>query len=170
MWYYHNMMPRKSDIRAYESQKIFISSKYANKLELPQKAIGVWVIAKVKRRYFRLRKVRLDGYLASDKGNNFQNISKEKFSILKIFNEDEKFYWVFYGLSKRKTEWLKKLLSTFEENNLLSELIAKFGKYQIARQILFDTGPQKGRIYSSIKGAVEYWEKHRLQNYEPNWE
>lgn len=40
------MMPRKSDIRAYESQKIFISSKYANKLELPQKAIGVWVIAK----------------------------------------------------------------------------------------------------------------------------
>lgn len=63
------MMPRKSDIRAYESQKIFISSKYANKLELPQKAIGVWVIAKVKRRYFRLRKVRLDGYLASDKGN-----------------------------------------------------------------------------------------------------
>lgn len=164
------MMPRKSDIRAYESQKIFISSKYANKLELPQKAIGVWVIAKVKRRYFRLRKVRLDGYLASDKGNNFQNISKEKFSILKIFNEDEKFYWVFYGLSKRKTEWLKKLLSTFEENNLLSEVIAKFGKYQIARQILFDTGPQKGRIYSSIKGAVEYWEKHRLQNYEPNWE
>lgn len=164
------MMPRKSDIRAYESQKIFISSKYANKLELPQKAIGVWVIAKVKRRYFRLRKVRLDGYLASDKENNFQNISKEKFSILKIFNEDEKFYWVFYGLSKRKTEWLKKLLSIFEENNLLSELIAKFGKYQIARQILFDTGPQKGRIYSSIKGAVEYWEKHRLQNYEPNWE
>lgn len=164
------MMPRKSDIRAYESQKIFISSKYANKLELPQKAIGVWVIAKVKRRYFRLRKVRLDGYLASDKGNNFQNISKEKFSILKIFNEDEKFYWVFYGLSKRKTEWLKKLLSIFEENNLLSELIAKFGKYQIARQILFDTGPQKGRIYSSIKGAVEYWEKHRLKNYEPNWE
>ena len=164
------MMPRKSDIRAYESQKIFISSKYANKLELPQKAIGVWVIAKVKRRYFRLRKVRLDGYLASDKGNNFQNISKEKFSILKIFNEDEKFYWVFYGLSKRKTEWLKKLLSIFEENNLLSELIAKFGKYQIARQILVDTGPQKGRIYSSIKGAVEYWEKHRLQNYEPNWE
>lgn len=164
------MMPRKLDIRAYESQKIFISSKYANKLELPQKAIGVWVIAKVKRRYFRLRKVRLDGYLASDKGNNFQNISKEKFSILKIFNEDEKFYWVFYGLSKRKTEWLKKLLSIFEENNLLSELIAKFGKYQIARQILFDTGPQKGRIYSSIKGAVEYWEKHRLQNYEPNWE
>ena len=164
------MMPRKPDIRAYESQKIFISSKYANKLELPQKAIGVWVIAKVKRRYFRLRKVRLDGYLASDKGNNFQNISKEKFSILKIFNEDEKFYWVFYGLSKRKTEWLKKLLSIFEENNLLSELIAKFGKYQIARQILFDTGPQKGRIYSSIKGAVEYWEKHRLQNYEPNWE
>lgn len=164
------MMPRKSDIRAYESQKIFISSKYANKLELPQKAIGVWVIAKVKRRYFRLRKVRLDGYLASDKGNNFQNISKEKFSILKIFNEDEKFYWVFYGLSKRKTEWLKKLLSIFEENNLLSELIAKFGKYQIARQILFDTGPQKVRLYSSIRGAVEYWERNRLQNYEPNWE
>lgn len=164
------MMPRKSDIRAYESQKIFISLKYANKLELPQKTIGVWVVAKEKRRCFRLRKVRLDGYLASDKGNNFQNISKEKFSILKIFNEDEKFYWVFYGLSKRKTEWLKKLLSIFEENNLLSELIAKFGKYQIARQIFFDTGPQKGRIYSSIKGAVEYWEKHRLQNYEPNWE
>ena len=164
------MMPRKSDIRAYESQKIFISSKYANKLELPQKAIGVWVIAKVKRRYFRLRKVRLDGYLASDKGNNFQNISKEKFSILKIFNEDEKFYWVFYGLSKRKTEWLKKLLSIFEENNLLSELIAKSGKYQIARQILFDTNPQKVRLYSSIRGAIEYWERNRLQNYEPNWE
>lgn len=164
------MMPRKSDIRAYESQKIFISSKYANKLELPQKAIGVWVIAKVKRRYFRLRKVRLDGYLASDKGNNFPNISKEKFSILKIFNENEKFYWVFYGLSKRKTEWLKKLLSIFEENNLLSELIAKFGKYQIARQILFDTNPQKVRLYSSIRGAVEYWERNRLQNYEPNWE
>lgn len=164
------MMPRKSDIRAYESQKIFISSKYANKLELPQKAIGVWVIAKVKRRYFRLRKVRLDGYLASDKGNNFQNISKEKFSILKIFNEKEKFYWVFYGLSKRKTEWLKKLLSIFEENNLLSELIAKFGKYQIARQILFDTNPQKVRLYSSTRGAVEYWERNRLQNYEPNWE
>ena len=164
------MMPRKSDVRVYENQKIFISRKYAGELKLPQKAIGVWVVAKEKRRCFRLRKVRLDGYLASDKGNNFQNISKEKFSILKIFNEDEKFYWVFYGLSKRKTEWLKKLLSTFEENNLLSELIAKFGKYQIARQILFDTGPQKGRIYSSIKGAVEYWEKHRLQNYEPNWE
>ena len=164
------MMPRKSDIRAYESQKIFISSKYANKLELPQKAIGVWVIAKVKRRYFRLRKVRLDGYIASDKGNNFQNISKEKFSILKIFNENEKFYWVFYGLSKRKTEWLKKLLSIFEENNLLSELIAKFGKYQIARQILFDTNPQKVRLYSSIRGAIEYWERNRLQNYEPNWE
>lgn len=47
------MTPRKSDVRVYENQKIFISSKYANKLELPQKAIGVWVIAKVKRRYFR---------------------------------------------------------------------------------------------------------------------
>ena len=33
-----------------------------------------------------------------------------------------------------------------------------------------DTNPQKGRLYSSIKGAVEYWEKNRLQNYEPNWE
>lgn len=163
-------MPRKSEVRVYESQKIFISRKYAGELKLPQKAIGVWVIAKVKRRYFRLRKVRLDGYLASDKGNNFQNISKEKFSILKIFNEDEKFYWVFYGLSKRKTEWVKKILEIFAENKNLSGLIQCFGKYQITRQILFDTNPQKGRLYSSIKGAVEYWEKNRLQNYEPNWE
>ena len=122
------------------------------------------------RRCFRLRKVRLDGYLASDKGNNFQNISKDKFRVLKILNDNEKFYWVFYGLSKRKTDWVKKLLEIFAENKNLSELIQYFGKYQIARQILFDTNPQKGRLYSSIKGAVEYWEKNRLQNYEPNWE
>ena len=170
MWYYHNMMPRKSDVRVYENQKIFISRKYAGELKLPQKAIGVWVVAKEKRRCFRLRKVRLDGYLASDKGNNFQNISKDKFRVLKILNENEKFYWVFYGLSKRKTDWVKKLLEIFAENKNLSELIQYFGKYQIARQILFDTNPQKVRLYSSIRGAVEYWERNRLQNYEPNWE
>ena len=105
-----------------------------------------------------------------NKENNFQNISKDKFRLLKILNDNEKFYWVFYGLSKRKTDWVKKLLEIFAENKNLSELIQYFGKYQIARQILFDTNPQKVRLYSSIRGAVEYWERNRLQNYEPNWE
>lgn len=117
------MMPRKSDVRVYENQKIFISRKYVNELKIPQKAIGVWVIVKEKRGYFRLRKVRLDGYLASDKGNNFQNISKDKFRVLKILNYNEKFYWVFYGLSKRKTDWVKKLLEIFAENKNLSALM-----------------------------------------------
>ncbi len=163
------MMQRKSDIRIFENQKIFINQKYVNELKIPQKAIGIWVIVKEERRYFRLRKVRLDGYLTSDKGNNFQNISRKKFRILKILNENEKFYWVFYGLSKRKNEWVKKLLEIFTANKDLSKLILHFGKYQIAKQILFDTNPQKPYLYSSINGAVAYWEKNRLQRYEPNW-
>ena len=117
-----------------------------------------------------LPKETIDGYLASDKGNNFQNISKDKFRLLKILNDNEKFYWVFYGLSKRKTDWVKKLLEIFAENKNLSALMQYFGKYQIAKQILFDTNPQKVRLYSSIRGAIEYWERNRLQNYEPNWE
>ncbi len=31
------MMTRKSDVRVYESQKIFISRKYAGELKLPRK-------------------------------------------------------------------------------------------------------------------------------------
>ena len=68
----------------------------------------------------------------------------------------------------KKTDWVKKLLEIFAEHKDLFELIQYFGKYQIARQILFDTNPQKVRLYRSIRGVVEYWERNRLQNYEPN--
>ena len=170
MWYYSTMMPRKSDKWVNISQKIFISSRYAQELELPKKAIGIWVIAKEEHKYYRLRKVRLDGYLASDKGNNFQKISKEDFKQLEILNDNEKFYWVFYGLSKRKIDWLKNILEKFANDEDLEELIWEIGKYKIVRQILSDTNKNKRRLYTSLQGAISYWKKYRLENFKPNYE
>ncbi len=164
------MMTRKSEVKVSESQMFHITRKGANILKLSVKEIGIWVVVKESVLEVRLRKVRQDGYLASDKGNNFQVVSQKQFEVIKRNNNILKFQNVFVGISKRKREWVEMILKLFGDSKELRLFLRKFGKYNIAKQILFDTDATKTPIYNSTKTAVSYWRNKRLENYEPTWE
>ncbi len=164
------MMTRRSEVKVSESQMLCITRKDANVLKLPVKAIGVWVVVKESVSEVRLRKVRQDRYLASDKGNNFQVVSQKQFEVIKRNNDILKFQNVFAGISKRKREWVKMILKLFNDSKELKPIMKKFGKYNIAKQILFDTDATKTPVYNSTKTALSYWKNKRLENYEPTCE
>ena len=155
-------MPRKTEIKVSDEDKIIIDSNDVIRFKLPQKAIGIWVLETKSGRYYRLRKVRLDSYLASDKYNNFQNISYRDYHALIISSDDKKFDSLFENVSSRKTEWIKSLISEFSRDPELSIALLTLGKYKIAKYILSDTDKTDGNSkYTSTLEAISYWKRNK---------
>ncbi len=155
-------MPRKTEIKVSDEDKIIIDSNDVIRFKLPQKAIGTWVLETKSGRYYRLRKVRLDNYLASDKYNNFQNFSYRDYHALIICSDDKKFDSLFTNISPRKTEWVKSLIAEFFRDPELNVAISTLGKFKVAKYILSDTDRTNGNSkYSSTSEAIAFWKRNK---------
>ena len=105
--------------------------------ELPMKAVGIWVIVQRNDFYYRLRKVRLDGYFASDKYKNHQKISCKIWA--QMFGGEHSAKFEFFKLSVRKRKWVMSLIDELYKVRELSKVLEELGHDEVILRILDDT-------------------------------
>lgn len=163
----------KTKISSEGFQKVEITQGMKEEFGLSQKAVGEWaVVAKTETEY-RLRKLRCDGYFASDKYNNHQGISlkiwRKMFGVESAKKADVS--ELISGLSTRKRRWIEDVIVAMGEVENLSQVVKKIGRAKIILKILEDTNPKRvgGKLYSSIEGAIKFWSRNyadvKMQNY-----
>ena len=128
--------------------------------QLPMKAVGIWVIVQRNDFYYRLRKVRLDGYFASDKYNNHQKISCKIWD--QMFGGERSAKFEFFKLSVRKRKWVMSLIDEFLKIPALQKVVENLGHDEVILRILDDTSTNRagGKLYSSIESALSYWKRN----------
>ena len=153
-------MVSKTKISAEGFEKFEITAKIAEVFGLPKKAIGKWAV--VSKDYFehRLRKVRLDGYFASDKYNNHQKISCKIW--VQMFGGERCAKFEFSKLSVRKRRWVMSLIDEFLKIPALQKVVENLGHDEVILRILDDTSADRvgGKLYSSIESAIAYWRRN----------
>ncbi len=158
------MMISKTKISTDGFEKIKITPEMAEIFELPMKAAGLWVIVLKNDFYYRLRKVRLDGYFASDKYNNHQKISRKIWA--QMFGGERSAKFEFFKLSVRKRKWVMSLIDELYKVRELSKVLEELGHDEVILRILDDTSANRegGKLYSSIESALSYWKRNYGRN------
>ena len=157
-------MISKTKISTDGFEKIKITPEMAEIFELPMKAAGLWVIVLKNDFYYRLRKVRLDGYFASDKYNNHQKISRKIWA--QMFGGERSAKFEFFKLSVRKRKWVMSLIDELYKVRELSKVLEELGHDEVILRILDDTSANRegGKLYSSIESALSYWKRNYGRN------
>lgn len=156
------MRKPKGGSRIDESKRVVISAEIVAQYELPNKAIGAWVIVEKSKAGCRLRKVRQDGFLMSDKYNNHQFISAEiakKIGV--IMDAPKQNDFEIPPLGTRKARWIDDVICAMKSNEVLAKYISKFSDKELIFKIYEDTTVtcRKKKLYSSIDGAIRVWQK-----------
>lgn len=159
-------MISKTKISTEGFEKVEITAEMAEIFGLPMKAVGIWVIVQRNDFYYRLRKVRLDGYFASDKYNNHQKISRKIWA--QMFGGERSAKFEFFKLSVRKRKWVMSLIDELYKVRELSKLLEELGYDEVILRILDDTSADRtgGKLYSSIESALSYWKRNYGRNAE----
>ena len=154
------MMISKTKISTDGFEKFKITPEMAEIFGLPMKAVGIWVIVQRNDFYYRLRKVRLDGYFASDKYNNHQKISRKIWA--QMFGGERSAKFEFFKLSVRKRKWVMSLIDELYKVRELSKVLEELGHDEVILRILDDTSADRigGKLYSSIESAITYWRRN----------
>ena len=157
-------MISKTKISTDGFEKFEITSEMAKIFGLPMKAVGIWVIVQRNDFYYRLRKVRLDVYFASDKYNNHQKISSKIWA--QMFGGERSAKFEFFKLSVRKRKWVMSLIYEFYKVQELSKALENLGHDEVILRILDDTSADRagGKLYSSIESAIAYWRRNYGRN------
>ena len=157
---YGYMRPRKSSDRIENYERVEICDADIKTHNLPVKALGVWAIIKEDKKSIRLRKVRLDGFLMSDKYNNHQVLSIDVANIIRKIPEKKAGIDI-SKISTRKFRWISDVIFALTQNYMLPEKISHDEKSKIIAQIWDDTNPDNtgGKLYSSVDGALRVWKK-----------
>ena len=160
------MMISKTKISTDGFEKFKITPEMVEIFELPMKAVGIWVIVQKNDFYYRLRKVRLDGYFASDKYNNHQKISCKVWA--QMFGGERCAKFEFSKLSVRKRRWVISLIDEFLKIPELQKVVENLGHDEVILRILDDTSTNRegGKLYSSIESALSYWKRNYGRNAE----
>jgi hypothetical protein len=156
-------MRKPNDVSKIDERKrVMISAEIVVQYGLPKKAIGAWVVVEKSKAGCRLRKVRQDGFLMSDKYNNHQFISAgiaKKIGLIR----DTKMQNAFEipKLGTRKTRWIGDVVQTMKSNEVLSKYISEFSDKELLFRIYEDTtvSGERKKLYSSIDGAIRVWRK-----------
>lgn len=157
-------MISKTKISTDGFEKFKITPEMAEIFGLPMKAVGIWVIVQKNDFYYRLRKVRLDGYFSSDKYNNHQKISSKVWA--QMFGGERSAKFEFFKLSVCKRKWVMSLIDEFYKVQELSKVLEELGHDEVILRILDDSSADRagGKLYSSIESAIAYW----MRNYGRN--
>ena len=160
------MMISKTKISADGFKQVEITREMVEIFGLPVKAIGKWAVVERSGFYYRLRKVRLDSYFASDKYNNHQKISCKVWA--QMFGGERCAKYEFSKLSLRKRRWMMSLIEEFLKVPALQKVAENLGHDAVILRILDDTSADRagGKLYSSIESAIAYW----MRNYGRNEE
>lgn len=150
-------MISKTKISTDGFEKFKITPEMAEIFGLPMKAVGIWVIVQRNDFYYRLRKVRLDGYFADDKYNNHQRIPNRIWSEMFGSKRSAKF-----EISKqtiRKQNWVYGLLEQLSKIEELKSVLNLMERDEVILQILDDTDSSRagGKLYSSTSTAIAHW-------------
>lgn len=158
------MMISKTKISTDGFEKFKITPEMAEIFGLPMKAVGIWVIVQRNDFYYRLRKVRLDGYFAFDKYNNHQKISCKIWA--QMFGGERCAKYKFSKLSVRKRKWVMSLIDEFFKVPALQKVVENLGHDEVILRILDDTSVNRegGKLYSSIESALSYWKRNYGRN------
>ena len=159
-------MISKTKISAAGFKQVEITREMVEVFGLPVKAIGKWAVIERRGFNYRLRKVRLDGYFASDKYNNHQKISSKVWA--QMFGGERSAKFEFFKLSVRKRKWVMSLIDEFYKVRELSKLHEELGHDEVILRILDDTSANRegGKLYSSIETALSYWKRNYGRNAE----
>ncbi len=150
-------MISKTKISAEEFEKVSITAEMAEIFKLPRKAVGRWAVISKDYFEYRLRKVREDGYFASDKYGNHQAIPIKIWE--KMFGEKRSAKYELSKQSTRKQNWILNLINEFSKIDELENVLKKFGQEKVILQILdnIDNSRVGGKLYSSTTTAIAHW-------------
>ncbi len=125
--------------------------------KLPRKAVGRWAVISKDYFEYRLRKVREDGYFASDKYNNHQTIPIKIWD--EMFGEKRPAKYELSKQSTRKQNWILNLINEFSKIDELENVLKKYGQKKVILQILDDIDNSRvgGKLYSSTTTAIAHW-------------
>ena len=160
------MMISKTKISVAGFKQVEITREIVEVFGLPVKVIGKWAVIERRGFNYRLRKVRLDGYFASDKYNNHQKISSKVWA--KMFGGERCAKFEFSKLSVRKRKWVMSLIEEFLKVPALQKVAENLGHDAVILRILDDTSANRegGKLYSSIETALSYWKRNYGRNAE----
>lgn len=160
------MMISKTKISVAGFKQVEITREMVEVFGLPVKAIGKWAVIERRGFNYRLRKVRLDGYFASDKYNNHQKISRKIWA--QMFGGERCAKFEFSKLSVRKRKWVMSLIEEFLKVPALQKVAENLGHDAVILRILDDTSANRegGKLYSSIETALSYWKRNYGRNAE----
>ncbi len=167
MWYYCGMRKPKDGERIDERKRILISAEIAGRYGLPKKAIGVWIVVEKSKAGCRLRKVRQDGFLMSDKYNNHQFISTKIAEGIGVIRKAKKKISIAeFKISTRKKRWIDDVILAMKADDKLMKYISKISQDELTLQIYDDTSASRegGKLYSSLSGALRIWRKRCREN------
>ena len=160
------MMISKTKISVAGFKQVEITREMVEIFGLPVKAVGKWAVIERRGFNYRLRKVRLDGYFASDKYNNHQKISSKVWA--QMFGGERSAKFEFSKLSVRKRRWVIFLIDEFLKIPELQKVVENLGHDEVILHILDDTSANRagGKLYSSIESALSYWKRNYGRNAE----
>ena len=159
-------MISKTKISVAGFKQVEITREMVEIFGLPVKAVGKWAVIERRGFNYRLRKVRLDGYFASDKYNNHQKISSKVWA--QMFGGERSAKFEFSKLSVRKRRWVIFLIDEFLKIPELQKVVENLGHDEVILHILDDTSANRagGKLYSSIESALSYWKRNYGRNAE----
>lgn len=152
-----DMMISKTKISTEGFEKVEITAEMAEVFGLPNKAIGKWAVVSKDYFEYRLRKVRLDGYFADDKYNNYQRIPNRIWD--EMFGSKRSAKFEISKQTNRKQNWVYGLLEQLSKIEELKNVLNVMGRDEVILQILDDTDSSRagGKLYSSTSTAIAHW-------------